>query len=134
MNVLEIIIKLLVKNTLNLYFNSLKMIAINYQKRKNIELFKRFEEPTSLFLSKTQNYIPIYARFFNLNDNRPTLKIKDVFTKGGDLTKEGEQLLIKASNGYVSYVRGENPYAFPYMVTPQLYNDPKSTKKISSPI
>ena len=69
MNVLEIIIKLLVKNTLNLYFNSLKMIAINYQKRKNIELFKRFEEPTSLFLSKTQNYIPIYARFFNLNDN-----------------------------------------------------------------
>ena len=69
MNVLEIIIKLLVKNTLNLYFNSLKMIAINYQKRKNIELFKRFEEPTSLFLSKTQNYIPIYSRFFNLNDN-----------------------------------------------------------------
>jgi hypothetical protein len=45
------------------------MIAINYQKRKNIELFKRFEEPTSLFLSKTQNYIPIYNRFFNLNDN-----------------------------------------------------------------
>jgi hypothetical protein len=44
------------------------MISINYQKRKNIELFKQFEEPTSLFLSKTQNYIPIYARFFNLND------------------------------------------------------------------
>jgi hypothetical protein len=44
------------------------MISINYQKRKNIELFKHFEEPTSLFLSKTQNYIPIYARFFNLND------------------------------------------------------------------
>ena len=44
------------------------MITINYQKRKNIDLFKRFEEPTSLFLSKTQNYIPIYNRFFNLND------------------------------------------------------------------
>lgn len=44
------------------------MITINYQKRKNSELFKRFEEPTSLFLSKTQNYIPIYNRFFNLND------------------------------------------------------------------
>jgi hypothetical protein len=44
------------------------MISINYQKRKNTELFKHFEEPTSLFLSKTQNYIPIYARFFNLND------------------------------------------------------------------
>jgi len=44
------------------------MITINYQKRKNTELFKRFEESTSLFLSKTQNYIPIYTRFFNLND------------------------------------------------------------------
>ena len=45
------------------------MITINYQKRKNTELFKHFEEPTSLFLSKTQNFIPIYTRFFNLNDN-----------------------------------------------------------------
>ena len=44
------------------------MITINYQKRKNIELFKSFEEPTSLFLSKTQNYIPIYKRFFTLNN------------------------------------------------------------------
>lgn len=44
------------------------MITINYQKRKNTELFKRFEEPSSLFLSKTQNYIPIYTRFFNLNE------------------------------------------------------------------
>ncbi len=44
------------------------MISINYQKRKNTELFKRFEETTTLYLSKTQNYIPIYSRFFNLND------------------------------------------------------------------
>jgi protein-arginine kinase activator protein McsA len=44
------------------------MIDINYQKRKNSELFKSLEEPDSLFLSKTQNYIPIYKRFFTLND------------------------------------------------------------------
>jgi hypothetical protein len=44
------------------------MLTINYQKRKNTELFKHFEDPTSLFLSKTQNYIPIYTQFFNLND------------------------------------------------------------------
>jgi hypothetical protein len=44
------------------------MITINYQKRKNTELFKRFEDPKLLFLSKTQNFIPIYTRFFNLND------------------------------------------------------------------
>jgi len=44
------------------------MITINYQKRKNSDLFKNFSEPNSLFLSKTQNFIPIYTRFFNLND------------------------------------------------------------------
>ncbi len=43
--------------------------AINYQKRKNSELFKDLESPKSLFLSDTQNYIPIYSRFFNLNDS-----------------------------------------------------------------
>ena len=45
------------------------MLTINYQKRKNSELFKSFEDSNSLFLSKTQNYIPIYRKFFNLNDS-----------------------------------------------------------------
>ena len=44
------------------------MINVNYQKRKNAELFKGLEKPTTLFLSKTQNYIPIYKRFLELND------------------------------------------------------------------
>ena len=44
------------------------MVFVNYQKRKNNELFKSLEEPTTLFLSNTQNYIPIYSRFFALND------------------------------------------------------------------
>jgi len=44
------------------------MINVNYQKRKNTELFKGLENPKSLFLSKTQNYIPIYKRFLGLNE------------------------------------------------------------------
>jgi hypothetical protein len=44
------------------------MVIVNYQKRKNAELFKSLEDPNSLFLSETQNYIPIYTRFFSLND------------------------------------------------------------------
>ena len=44
------------------------MIHVNYQKRKNTELFAHLENPDSLFLSKTQNYIPIYSRFFSLNE------------------------------------------------------------------
>ena len=35
------------------------MAQFTYQKRKNQELFKSLEDPTSLFLSETQNYIPI---------------------------------------------------------------------------
>ena len=44
------------------------MVDLNYQKRKNIELFKVFEDSNTLFLSNSQNYIPIYNRFFSLND------------------------------------------------------------------
>ena len=44
------------------------MININYQKRKNQELFKSLENPKTLFLSNSQNYIPIYNKFFALND------------------------------------------------------------------
>jgi hypothetical protein len=44
------------------------MINVNYQKRKNLELFKSLENPDLLFLSKTQNYIPIYNKFFSLNE------------------------------------------------------------------
>ena len=43
-------------------------ISVNYQKRKNTELFKVLEDPTLSFLSKTQNYIPIYNKFFSLNE------------------------------------------------------------------
>ena len=43
------------------------MINMNYQKRKNQELFKSLGDSNSLFLSKVQNYIPIYSRFFALN-------------------------------------------------------------------
>ena len=45
------------------------MISVNYQKRKNLELFKSLESPKSLFITETQNYIPIYTRFFALNES-----------------------------------------------------------------
>ena len=44
------------------------MSIVNYQKRKNLELFKSLEEPGCLFLSQAQNYVPIYTKFFALNE------------------------------------------------------------------
>lgn len=42
------------------------MMNINYQKRKNSELFKTLE---CYNFVNTQNYVPIYNRFFSLNEN-----------------------------------------------------------------
>jgi len=42
---------------------------VNYQKRKNQELFLTLENKNTLFLSKTQNYIPLYDRFFTLTES-----------------------------------------------------------------
>jgi hypothetical protein len=60
----------------------------------------------------------------NLNDRRATVEIKDVFNADGSfkLSKAGEpvgeELLIRKATGYISYVRGENPYTFPYKLWP----------------
>jgi hypothetical protein len=43
-------------------------LKINYEKRKNGELFKLFKKENLSFLSEVQNYAPIYNRFFLLNE------------------------------------------------------------------
>ena len=104
-----------------------------------------------IFLTGTPMYndpreIIYLLNLMNLNDNRPLLKMKDVFTDSGDLKPGGQEKIIETANGYVSYVRGENPYVFPYMITPSMYKDPNSSilgpiptiqfndKKITTPI
>jgi hypothetical protein len=42
-------------------------ISVNYQKRKNINLFQKFQTNKRINASYVQNYIPIYDRFFSLN-------------------------------------------------------------------
>lgn len=41
---------------------------VHYEKRKNTELFKRFKEMEGVSCTQIQNYIPIYNRFFSLNE------------------------------------------------------------------
>jgi len=43
-------------------------ISVNYQKRKNYNLFTKFQTNKNINLSNVQNYIPIYDRFFSLNN------------------------------------------------------------------
>ena len=43
-------------------------MEINYEKRKNTELFQTFKQKKFTFLSNVQNYLPIYNKFFKLNE------------------------------------------------------------------
>ena len=43
--------------------------GINYQKRKNANLFTKLQTCKQISLAEVQNYVPIYDRFFSLNNN-----------------------------------------------------------------
>jgi|AntAceMinimDraft_11_1070367.scaffolds.fasta_scaffold02818_2 hypothetical protein len=61
----------------------------------------------------------------NANDKRSTIKTGDVFDKDGNLKEKkdgkesGMEIIKRKLTGYVSYVRGENPYTFPYRIYPK---------------
>ena len=61
----------------------------------------------------------------NLNDRRATIDIADVFDDRGnfrvdpDGRESGMELLVRKATGYISFVRGENPYTFPYRIFPR---------------
>lgn len=55
----------------------------------------------------------------NMNDNRFIMDIREVFDSRGNFLDNGKELLIQKSLGYVSYVRGENPFTFPNRIWPK---------------
>lgn len=71
-----------------------------------------------------------------LNDGRERIKVSDIFDKEGGLVKDaegqdvGKKRLENLARGYVSFVRGEDPYSFPYRIFPSLFNDKKSVLKL----
>jgi superfamily II DNA or RNA helicase len=88
-----------------------------------------------LLLSATPMYnsykeIIWLINLMNLNDKRGAILEKEVFDSEGNFISEkrsadgkvvqegGKELLHRKMIGYVSYVRGENPYTFPYRIYP----------------
>jgi hypothetical protein len=116
-------------------------------KRVAQELFKLVKYVDNLrllFLSATPMYnsykeIVWLLNVMNLNDQRSTIEINDVFDKTGNLlinpdgTNAGEELLRRKSTGYVSFVRGENPYTFPYRIFPSLFSIGNTFKQLTYP-
>jgi superfamily II DNA or RNA helicase len=56
------------------------------------------------------------------NDRAPTIKHSDLFDKESKLTVKGEKILRGKTRGYVSYMRGENPFSFPFRLFPSINN------------
>lgn len=117
-------------------------LADNKQKKTSVLLHVIAQHSKSmrlLLLSATPMYnspseIVWLANLMNMNDKRASIKVSDVFNKEGRFidisedereknpTKEsGKDLLRRKLTGYVSYVRGENPYTFPYRVYPDTF-------------
>ena len=62
----------------------------------------------------------------NINDKRSIMNINDVFTSNGEIKEGGKDLIARKATGYISFVKGENPYTFPYRVYPIVFNEKQS--------
>ena len=75
----------------------------------------------------------------NINDNRNSVSIKDIFDKQGNFKLDGDgqeigkELLVKKMTGYISFVRGENPFTFPYRIFPKQFHPEKSSHSLTYP-
>jgi hypothetical protein len=109
-----------------------------------LDLVKSAANMRLLLLSATPMYnsykeIIWLLNLMNLNDRRATIEIKDVFDKDGNFKKgpqgedEGKELLIRKATGYVSFVRGENPYTFPFRVYPYIFSPESTLENIPYP-
>jgi hypothetical protein len=68
----------------------------------------------------------------NRNDKRYELKESDIF-KDGELRESEKHRFLNHVRGYVSYVKGENPFTFPYRIYPSYFykHTMKPTKAFS---
>ena len=97
-----------------------------------MNLAKHTENLKLLLLSATPMFnnakeIVWLLNLMNTNDKRPTLKENEIFDKNGELLVDengkqvGKETLIRKSTGYISYLRGENPYSFPFRIFPSMF-------------
>ena len=59
-----------------------------------------------------------------VNDEKPKISVSDIFDVNNNFTDDGEQILSRKIRGYISYVRGENPVAFPLRLDADINKTP----------
>ncbi len=115
--------------------HNIRITDDNDNKKTAQALFQIAQHATNLrllLLSGTPMYnsykeIVWLLNLLNVNDKRATFDIRDVFDKDGNLLVDargrniGAETLIRKATGYISFVRGENPYTFPYRMFPDVF-------------
>ena len=119
--------------------NSDKKVATELMK-----LVKNVQHMRLLLLSATPMYnsykeVIWLLNLLNINDGRASISVKDVFSSDGSFKtndageETGKELLIRKATGYVSFVRGENPYTYPFRVWPNEFAEKKNISKGHAP-
>ena len=108
-----------------------KMVAIRLQL-----LVKSADNLRLLLLSATPMFntykeIIWLLNLMNMNDRRSMINHGDIFDKHGKFKEGGIETLTRKATGYVSFVRGENPYTFPYRVYPKDFSPENTFNKIN---
>lgn len=91
-----------------------------------------------LFLSATPMFnshkeIIWLLNILNMNDQRAKIRVADIYEADGAFKPGGKDLLRQKAAGYISYVRGENPYTFPYRVYPEKFAPDHTFKVVKYP-
>jgi len=122
--------------------HNIRLTQDNKEGKKTANLLMRVvkyaENLRLVLLSATPMYnsykeIIWLANLLNAVDKRSLISESEVFDKEGNFlpernTKEGlvleggKELLQRKLTGYVSHVRGENPYTFPYRIYPTVFS------------
>ena len=110
-----------------------------------VKLIKHVSTLRLLLLSATPMFnsykeIIWLVNLMNMNDRRATIEAKDVFDMRDGSFKVsatgeeiGRDLLMRKATGYISFVRGENPYTFPYRLWPREFAPTKTFPQIKYP-
>jgi hypothetical protein len=127
--------------------HNIRMTDDNKDKRVAVELEKLVSNVKNmrlLLLSATPMYnsykeVVWLLGLLNTNDGRAKFSVKDVFNGDGSFKindqgeEVGKELLMRKATGYVSFVRGENPYTFPFRIWPDEFSPQNTYASVPKP-
>ena len=118
--------------------------------KENLDFGKKVAKQLQLLINNVDNLrllmlsgTPMYNNHYeiiwllnlmNSNDNRSLITISDIFDKDGNFLIDengneiGKQMLQRKARGYVSFIKGADPYTFPYRIFPYQFNKNNSLK------